>query len=230
MKIGSIVSCRFLPQQLFPLPDPLYQRDLPRANIGTASTFDTVQCGEFFHTFPSFGLHRQIKIQRLELHGTHLNAKATVDAQVFQRGSCCFRLLSQTENSIGPLHHRNLQRTLCHSHHGSSQNHLSGAVFQASCSFDQLRHRCSDGHDHILWVVDPFAGHRKDPPHQRNLFIHCLADSRSCVLHPASTTHRQLSSADLEAIGIKDNLVRLSVGIENADDLIADLAQALESV
>lgn len=57
-----------------------------------------------------------------------------------------------------------------------------------------------------------------------------VADSRSCVLHPASTTHRQLSSNDLEAIGIKDNLVRLSVGIENADDIIKDLKRALDRV
>ncbi|MBQ3041115.1 MAG: O-acetylhomoserine aminocarboxypropyltransferase/cysteine synthase [Clostridia bacterium] len=57
-----------------------------------------------------------------------------------------------------------------------------------------------------------------------------VADSRSCVLHPASTTHRQLSSADLEAIGIKDNLIRLSVGIENADDIIEDIEQALAQI
>ena len=57
-----------------------------------------------------------------------------------------------------------------------------------------------------------------------------VADSRSCVLHPASTTHRQLSSSDLEAIGIKDNLVRLSVGIENCDDIIEDLKNALDRV
>ncbi|MBR7101131.1 MAG: O-acetylhomoserine aminocarboxypropyltransferase/cysteine synthase [Clostridia bacterium] len=57
-----------------------------------------------------------------------------------------------------------------------------------------------------------------------------VADARSCVLHPASTTHRQLSKADLEAIGIKDNLIRLSVGIENADDIIEDIRQALESI
>ena len=57
-----------------------------------------------------------------------------------------------------------------------------------------------------------------------------VADSRSCVLHPASTTHRQLSSADLEAIGIKDNLIRLSVGIENADDIIEDIKQALDQI
>lgn len=57
-----------------------------------------------------------------------------------------------------------------------------------------------------------------------------VADARSCVLHPASTTHRQLSSADLEAIGIKDNLIRLSVGIENAEDIIEDIRQALENI
>jgi len=57
-----------------------------------------------------------------------------------------------------------------------------------------------------------------------------VADARSCVLHPASTTHRQLSSKDLEAIGIKDNLIRLSVGIENAEDIIDDIRQALENI
>lgn len=57
-----------------------------------------------------------------------------------------------------------------------------------------------------------------------------VADCRSCVLHPASTTHRQLSSEALESIGIKDNLIRLSVGIENADDIIEDIKQALDSI
>ena len=57
-----------------------------------------------------------------------------------------------------------------------------------------------------------------------------VADSRSCVLHPASTSHRQLSSQDLEAIGIKDNLIRLSVGIESADDIINDIKQALDQI
>lgn len=57
-----------------------------------------------------------------------------------------------------------------------------------------------------------------------------VADARSCVLHPASTTHRQLSSKDLEAIGIADNLIRLSVGIENPQDIIDDIEQALASI
>jgi len=55
-----------------------------------------------------------------------------------------------------------------------------------------------------------------------------IADTRSCVLHPASTTHRQLSDADLEACGIPANLVRLSIGIEEAEDIVADITGALE--
>ena len=57
-----------------------------------------------------------------------------------------------------------------------------------------------------------------------------VADVRSCVLHPASTTHRQLSEHELEMAGVPANLVRLSVGIENAEDIIADLERALERV
>ena len=57
-----------------------------------------------------------------------------------------------------------------------------------------------------------------------------VADVRSCVLHPASTTHRQLSAEDMEKAGVPQNLIRLSVGIENPDDIIADLEQALEKV
>ncbi|HHW23931.1 MAG TPA: O-acetylhomoserine aminocarboxypropyltransferase/cysteine synthase [Clostridiales bacterium] len=55
-----------------------------------------------------------------------------------------------------------------------------------------------------------------------------VADSRTCVLHPASTTHRQLSDEQLVAAGVSPDLVRLSVGIENVQDIIDDLAQALE--
>ena len=57
-----------------------------------------------------------------------------------------------------------------------------------------------------------------------------VADVRSCVLHPASTTHRQLSAEDLKKAGVPYNLIRLSVGIENAEDIIADLEQALKKV
>lgn len=55
-----------------------------------------------------------------------------------------------------------------------------------------------------------------------------IADARTCMLHPASTTHRQLTSEQLVACGISDNLVRLSVGIEDVQDIVDDLAQALK--
>ena len=56
-----------------------------------------------------------------------------------------------------------------------------------------------------------------------------VADARSCCLHPASSTHRQMTDAELAACGVSPDLVRLSCGIENADDLIADVRQALEA-
>ena len=55
-----------------------------------------------------------------------------------------------------------------------------------------------------------------------------VADARTCALHPASTTHRQMTAEELSECGIGEDLIRLSVGIENADDIIADLDQALE--
>ena len=57
-----------------------------------------------------------------------------------------------------------------------------------------------------------------------------VADARTCLLHPASHTHRQLSDEQLIEAGISPDLIRYSVGLENADDLIADLQQALESI
>ncbi len=57
-----------------------------------------------------------------------------------------------------------------------------------------------------------------------------VADVRSCVLHPASTTHRQLTKEELVQAGVPENLVRLSVGIEHPDDIIADLDQALAKI
>lgn len=57
-----------------------------------------------------------------------------------------------------------------------------------------------------------------------------VADARTCCLHPASATHRQMNDAELEACGVYPDLVRYSCGIEDADDLIADLAQALEQI
>ena len=54
-----------------------------------------------------------------------------------------------------------------------------------------------------------------------------IADSRTCVLHPASTTHRQLSDAELIDCGISEEFIRMSVGLESAEDIYADIEQAL---
>ena len=56
-----------------------------------------------------------------------------------------------------------------------------------------------------------------------------VADARTCVLHPASHTHRQLSDEQLLEAGVRPDLIRFSVGIENADDIIADIEQALNA-
>ena len=57
-----------------------------------------------------------------------------------------------------------------------------------------------------------------------------VADARTCLLHPASHTHRQLTDEQLREAGIAPDLIRLSVGLENADDLIDDLKQALDVI
>ena len=64
------------------------------------------------------------------------------------------------------------------------------------------------------------------------LFSHLanIGDTRSLVIHPASTTHRQLTDAQRTAAGAGPDVVRLSIGIEDKDDIIADLEQALAQV
>jgi O-acetylhomoserine (thiol)-lyase len=57
-----------------------------------------------------------------------------------------------------------------------------------------------------------------------------IGDARSLAIHPASTTHSQLSVEDQAASGVTPGYVRLSIGIEHSDDIIADLAQAMEAV
>lgn len=57
-----------------------------------------------------------------------------------------------------------------------------------------------------------------------------VADARSCCLHPASATHRQMTDEELYAAGVSPDLIRLSCGIENADDLIEDIASALSEI
>lgn len=57
-----------------------------------------------------------------------------------------------------------------------------------------------------------------------------IGDAKSLACHPASTTHRQLNEDELAAAGVSTDLVRISVGIENIDDIIADVSQALDAV
>ena len=63
------------------------------------------------------------------------------------------------------------------------------------------------------------------------LFTHLanVGDAKSLIIHPASTTHSQLTPEQLKAAHLTEDLIRLSVGIENVDDIIADLDQALEN-
>ncbi len=78
------------------------------------------------------------------------------------------------------------------------------------------------------------GGRKKAEAFMKNLKIAAIethvADARSCCLHPASATHRQMNDAELEACGISADLVRFSCGIEDSEDLIADIKQALDSI
>jgi O-acetylhomoserine (thiol)-lyase len=80
-------------------------------------------------------------------------------------------------------------------------------------------------------VTGGYAG-GKGVVENAELFSHVanIGDTRSLIIHPASTTHSQLSSEERTKIGIHDNAVRLSIGIEHADDIIADLDQALAKI
>jgi len=74
-------------------------------------------------------------------------------------------------------------------------------------------------------AAEAFMGHLK----LGTIATH-VADARTCCLHPASSTHRQMNDAELAAAGVSADLVRLSVGLEDKEDLIADLEQALGAV
>ena len=62
-----------------------------------------------------------------------------------------------------------------------------------------------------------------------NIVTH-VADARTCVLHPASHTHRQMSDEQLREAGVAPDLIRLSVGIEDVEDILDDIKQALEKI
>lgn len=74
-------------------------------------------------------------------------------------------------------------------------------------------------------AAEAFMGHLKTAAIETH-----VADARTCCLHPASSTHRQMTNAELQAAGVPADMVRLSCGLENAQDLIDDIAQALEAI
>ena len=71
------------------------------------------------------------------------------------------------------------------------------------------------------------AGARFQDALQLILRLVNIGDAKTLATHPASTTHRQLSAEELEKAGVSEDMIRLSIGIEHIDDLIADLEQAL---
>ena len=74
-------------------------------------------------------------------------------------------------------------------------------------------------------AAEAFMGHLKTAAIETH-----VADARTCCLHPASSTHRQMTDAELAAAGVPADMVRLSCGLENAQDLIDDIAQALAAI
>lgn len=74
-------------------------------------------------------------------------------------------------------------------------------------------------------AAEAFMGHLKTAAIETH-----VADARTCCLHPASSTHRQMNDAELAAAGVPGDMVRLSCGLESAEDLIEDIAQALEAI
>ncbi|MCI5678511.1 MAG: O-acetylhomoserine aminocarboxypropyltransferase/cysteine synthase [Bacteroidales bacterium] len=74
-------------------------------------------------------------------------------------------------------------------------------------------------------AAEAFMGHLKTAAIETH-----VADARTCCLHPASSTHRQMNDAELAAAGVPGDMVRLSCGLESAEDLIEDIAQALDAI
>ena len=74
-------------------------------------------------------------------------------------------------------------------------------------------------------AAEEFMGHLK----LASIETH-VADSRTCCLHPASSTHRQMTEAQLQDAGVPGDLIRISIGLENIDDLIEDVSNALKKL
>lgn len=102
---------------------------------------------------------------------------------------------------------------------GDSQNELAEKYLPNGCC-GVISFGVKGGRETAMKVMDSLK--------LAEIVVH-VADSRTSVLHPASTTHRQLTDAQLEAAGVMPEQIRLSVGVENVEDIIADLEQALNA-
>lgn len=100
--------------------------------------------------------------------------------------------------------------------------------------YDLAQKQFRDGNTCGVLTFGIKGGREESIKFMDNLKLVCIvthvADTRSCVLHPASHTHRQLSDEQLIEAGVRPDLIRFSTGIEDAADIIADIEQALESI
>lgn len=101
------------------------------------------------------------------------------------------------------------------------RNHALAAKYMPNGTCGVISFGVPGGRDTVSSLLDHFR--------MISIATH-VADARSCTLYPAGTTHRQLTKEQLEEAGVGIDLVRLSCGIENADDIIADLRQAMDAV
>ena len=105
-------------------------------------------------------------------------------------------------------------------------------VFKAAAQADQVG--TDTGGIQLLIGHLPMGGRSAAETFMKHLQLGSIethvADSRTCCLHPASATHRQMTDEQLDAAGVGADLIRLSCGLENVQDLLADLEQAIEKV
>jgi O-acetylhomoserine (thiol)-lyase len=107
--------------------------------------------------------------------------------------------------------------------------HVSSPALKASANHDLATRICPQGAGSIFMITLTSAEHARHVLEKVNLFSHLvnIGETRSLISHPASTTHRSLTKAQCADFGITDATLRLSIGLENVEDLIADLEEAL---
>ena len=101
-------------------------------------------------------------------------------------------------------------------------------------SFELTKKYLTNGWGSGVMTIGTVGGREKAIKFMKNIkimrMVTHVSDLRSCVLHPASATHRQLSDEALLKAGVKPNLLRLSIGIENGDDIVEDILNALDKI